>query len=136
MVGKKDLPQEEHVVTEEDTVNSAGAESNDLETEDVDIPKHNELGEVSEETLYTPITFSDEAYLNMTNLLAGNPARFVGEYYNSQIGEPLDSDEQLKIRLETQTSAVKYLTSVFFYNITETLHEGEIADLMVVCSSI
>ena len=51
------------------------------------------------------------------------------EYYQDQTNQTLTDEELTEIRKEIRTSAVRYLTSCFFSNITEALQEEKIKDL-------
>lgn len=50
-------------------------------------------------------------------------------YYEAQTGLTPTDDEKNGIRMDIRTDAVKYLTSSFFENLTDAVHDGAVTDL-------
>lgn len=50
-------------------------------------------------------------------------------YYEAQTGKTLTDDELAGIRMDIRTDAVAYMTTVFFENLIDAVHEGAVNDL-------
>ena len=51
------------------------------------------------------------------------------EYYKAQTGLTPTDDEKNGIRMDIRADAVKYLTTSFFQNLTNAVHDGAVTDL-------